>query len=385
MHAIFIRPPGAVLRGAPRRASSAALTLDLGILGVKHQLGPAAGQIADPQVNRRLRFPIASTALHIPTNLFRLRRAVAAAALLAASDATVAATFSLDDPEQDVVGAIQVAHTASGETLLDIARRHDLGFTEIVAANPGVDPWVPGDGRRVVLPTRFVLPGTRSGIVINLGQMRLFYFPRAQSGEPARVVTHPIGIGVEYDATPLGSSSVVRKAHLPTWHPPESIRKKRAAAGEILPDAVPPGPDNPLGEYALYLGFSTYLVHGTNRPWGIGMRVSGGCIRMYPEDIESLYAQVPVGTPVRIVDESYAVGRLRGVPYLQVFADNRENRAEGESHTPLVQALLARVPRGAIDWDKVMRAAAERRSLALPITPRSPGLESVIEGARSIK
>ena len=298
----------------------------------------------------------------------------------------MAAAFTLEDPEQDVVGAILVTRTAPGETLLDIGRRYDVGFGEMAAANPGVDAWVPGDRRRVVLPTRFVLPpGPRDGIVINLGQMRLFYFPRPQNGEPARVVTHPIGIGVEYDATPLGATSVVRKTRLPTWHPPESIRKKRAAAGEILPESVPPGPDNPLGEYALYLGFSTYLVHGTNRPWGIGMRVSGGCIRMYPEDIESLFAQVPVGTPVRIIDAGYAVGRLRGVPYVQVFAGNREGGEEGESHTPLVQALLERVPRGAIDWDKVMRAAAERRNLALPITPRSPSVEAVIKAAEEVK
>jgi L,D-transpeptidase ErfK/SrfK len=293
-----------------------------------------------------------------------------------------AATFPLEDEEQDVVGTIRVTRTGDQDTLLDIARRHGLGFNEIAAANPGVDAWVPGAGRRVVLPTRFVLPpGPRRGIVINLGQMRLFYFPPPGAGEPARVVTHPIGIGVEYDATPLGITKVVRKAHLPTWYPPESIRKKRAAAGEVLPPSVPPGPDNPLGEYALYLGFASYLVHGTNRPWGIGMRVSGGCIRMFPEDIQSLYAQVPVGTPVRIIEQGHAVGRWRGVPYLQVFAAAGDASEEGDTHTPLVEALLARVPRGAIDWDKVMRMVSERRNLALPITPRSPALEAIIDAA----
>jgi L,D-transpeptidase ErfK/SrfK len=309
--------------------------------------------------------------------------ALACAAVLAACLSTASgATFTLDDPEHDVVGAIEVTHTDPGDTLLDIARRHDLGVGEIVAANPGVDPWVPGAGRQIVLPTRFVLPpGPRTGVVINLGQMRLFYFPRPSAGEPARVVTHPIGIGVEYDATPLGLTSVVRKAERPTWHPPESIRRKREAAGEILPASVPPGPDNPLGEYALYLGFSSYLVHGTNRPWGIGMRVSGGCIRMYPEDIASLYPTVPVGTPVRIIDQDYATGRLRGVPYVQVFADTRPDSGEGSTHTPLVETLTATVPRGAIDWDKVMRAVSERRNLALPITPRSPTVEQVIEAA----
>jgi L,D-transpeptidase ErfK/SrfK len=111
------------------------------------------------------------------------------------------------------------------------------------------------------------------------------------------------------------------------------------------------------------------------------MRVSGGCIRMFPEDIESLYAQVPVGTPVRIIEQSHAVGRWRGVPYLQVFGAAGGSNEAGETHTPLVEALLARVPRGAIDWDKVMRMVSERRNLALPITPRSPGLEAIIEAA----
>jgi L,D-transpeptidase ErfK/SrfK len=306
----------------------------------------------------------------------------AAACLLAVAAHAGAATFQLEAADQDVVGTIQVTHTRPGETLLDIARRHGLGYNEITAANPGVDAWVPGDGRRVVLPTRFVLPpGPRVGMVINLGQMRLFYYPRAEAGEATTVVTHPIGIGVEYDATPLGSTRVVRKAHLPTWYPPDSVREKRAAAGEILPASVPPGPDNPLGEYALYLGFTSYLVHGTNRPWGIGMRVSGGCIRMYPENIASLYPQVPPGTPVRIIEQGYAVGRLRGVPHVQVYANAPAAAEEGESHTPLVEALLAGVPRGAIDWDKVMRAASERRNLALPVTPRSPNVEAVIDAA----
>lgn len=313
------------------------------------------------------------------------RRWIAAlpcALALAAACSGHAATFELSDVGQDVVGAIQVTRTGQDQTLLDIARRHGLGFGEITAANPGLDPWVPGVGKRVVLPTRFVLPpGARHGIVINLGQLRLFYFVPARGGELARVVTHPLGIGVDYDATPLGRTRVVRKAHLPTWYPPESIRKKRAQAGEILPASVPPGPDNPLGEYALYLGFASYLVHGTNRPWGIGMRVSGGCIRMYPEDIASLYAQVPVGTPVRIVDLGYAVGRLRGVPYLQVFAANGKEAETGLDHTPIVETLLAQVPAGAIDWDRVARLASGRRGLAVPITPRAPSLEALLQAA----
>jgi L,D-transpeptidase ErfK/SrfK len=232
----------------------------------------------------------------------------------------------------------------------------------------------------VVLPAQFVLPGgPRTGVVINLEQMRLFYFP--QNGANAgRVLTHPIGVGVEYGATPLGSTRVIRKAVDPTWRPPQSIRAARAAAGEILPEVVPPGPDNPLGRHALYLGFTGYLVHGTNRPWGIGMRVSGGCIRLYPEDIESLYPQVPPGTPVRIVSEPFAVGLLRGMPYVQVFA-RPEPDAGNRSYTPLIEALIRAAPSAALDWDRVLRTAREQRALATPVGRGAPTLEQLISGA----
>jgi L,D-transpeptidase ErfK/SrfK len=291
-----------------------------------------------------------------------------------------AASFALPPRGDDLVGELGVVVAREQDTLLDIARRHDLGFNEIAAANPDIDPWLPGAGARVVLPAQFVLPaGPRAGIVINLEQMRLFYFPET-GASTGRVVTHPIGVGVEYGATPLGSTRVIRKAIDPTWRPPQSIRAARAAAGEILPEVVPPGPDNPLGRHALYLGFPGYLVHGTNRPWGIGMRVSGGCIRMYPEDIESLYPQVPPGTPVRIVSEPFAVGLLRGMPYVQVFA-RPERDAGNRSYTPLIQALIRAAPGAALDWDRVLRAAKEQRALATPVGRSAPTLEQIIAGA----
>lgn len=306
-------------------------------------------------------------------------RALAAlfALLGIAAQPSAAASFALPQPGDDLVGELAVVVAREQDTLLDIARQHDLGFNEIAAANPDIDPWLPGAGARVVLPSQFVLPaGPRTGIVINLEQMRLFYFI-GTSANGGRVLTHPIGVGVEYGATPLGSTRVIRKAVDPTWRPPQSIRAARAAAGEILPEVVPPGPDNPLGRHALYLGFPGYLVHGTNRPWGIGMRVSGGCIRMYPEDVESLYPQVPLGTPVRIVSEPFAVGRSRGMPYLQVFA--RPERDEGNrSYTPLIEALIRAAPGAALDWDRVLRTAKEQRALATPVGRGAPSLQEVI-------
>jgi L,D-transpeptidase ErfK/SrfK len=299
---------------------------------------------------------------------------------IAAPPTAAAASFAVPPPGDDLVGELAVVVAREEETLLDIARRHDLGFNEIAAANPDIDPWLPGAGARVVLPSQFVLPaGLRAGIVINLEQMRLFYFPDT-GANAGRVLTHPIGVGVEYGATPLGSTRVIRKAVDPTWRPPSSIRAARAAAGEILPEVVPPGPDNPLGRHALYLGFPGYLVHGTNRPWGIGMRVSGGCIRMYPEDIESLYPQVPPGTPVRIVSEPFAVGLLRGAPYLQVFA-RPERDVGNRSYTPLIEALIRAAPGAALDWDAVLRTAKAQRALATPVSRGAPTLEQLIANA----
>jgi L,D-transpeptidase ErfK/SrfK len=311
----------------------------------------------------------------LATSFVRLGAALACGAALTLRAA--AADYPLPAPGDNLIGELRVTLARADETLLDIARRHDLGFNEIAAANPGIDPWLPGADARVVLPTQFVLPpGARTGIVINLAQMRLFYFP----DRSPRVITHPLGVAAEFGATPLGSTSVVRKAVDPPWRPPQSIRAARAAAGEILPQVVPPGPNNPLGRHALYLGFAGYLVHGTNRPWGIGMRVSGGCIRLYPEDIESLYPEVPVGTPVRIVDGPFAVGLRNRAPYVQVFAQP-DRAASGRTYTPLVEALLRVAPNTTLDWDRVLRAAKEQRALPVPVGKGAPTLEQVIAGA----
>ena len=311
----------------------------------------------------------------LAAGLPRLAGALASAAALMC--AAAAAEYPLPAPGSDLVGELRVTAAREDQTLLDIARHHDLGFNEITAANPGVDPWLPGAGTRVVLPLQLVLPsGRRAGIVINLAQMRLFYFPRGSS----RVITHPLGVAAEFGATPLGSTSVVRKAVDPAWHPPASIRAARAAAGETLPEVVPPGPNNPLGRHALYLGFAGYLIHGTNRPWGIGMRVSGGCIRLYPEDIESLYPALPVGTPVRIINEPFAIGRRDGLPYVQAFSQPDRDRA-GRSYTPLVEALLRAAPDAALDFDRLLRVAREQRALPVPVSKDAPTLEQLIARA----
>ncbi len=220
-----------------------------------------------------------------------------------------AEVFDLPADGDDLVGAITTVTARANDTLLDIARRHGLGYEDIVNANPGVDTWLPGEGTAVVLPTRYVLPaGPRKGVVLNLAEYRMYYYPEVPEGEPAVVMTYPISIGRMDWETPLGRTSIISKVRNPSWYPPESIRAEHAAEGDPLPRIVPPGPENPLGEYAMRLGLPGYLIHGTNRPAGVGMRVTHGCIRMFPEDIDYLFGRVDISTPVRIINEPVKVG-----------------------------------------------------------------------------
>jgi L,D-transpeptidase ErfK/SrfK len=247
------------------------------------------------EVRGRLRIPAVIRAVAV----------VAATALAAPARAEV---YELP-PAGDVIGAVTHVESRAADTLLDIGRRHGLGYEEIVRANPGIDPWLPGAGTRVVLPTRYILPpGPRRGLVLNLPEYRMYYFPEPEPGEPALVMTYPVSIGRMDWATPLGLTRVVSKVVNPAWYPPESVRAEHAADGRPLPRIVPPGPDNPLGSRAMRLGLPSYLIHGTNRPAGVGMRVTHGCIRMFPEDIEFLFERVKVDTPVRILNEPVKLG-----------------------------------------------------------------------------
>jgi L,D-transpeptidase ErfK/SrfK len=208
------------------------------------------------------------------------------------------------DRRTRVVGEVQVTRARHEDSLASISRAYDLGYDELVEANPGVDEWFPGAGTPIVLPTRFRLPDApREGIVLDLAARRLFFFPEARAGEPREVITHPIGIGREGTETPVGATSVISKKVDFAWVVPESIRRESAEAGRPLPERVPPGPDNPMGRFALRLGFPGILIHGTNQPAAVGMSATHGCIRLLPEDIEALFPLVPIGTPVTIVDQ----------------------------------------------------------------------------------
>jgi len=209
----------------------------------------------------------------------------------------------------DVIGAVSTISARHEDTLVDVARRHGLGYEDIVRANPDVNVWVPGEGTEIILPTQYVLPpGKRTGVILNLAEYRLYYFPEPADGESAYVLTYPISIGrMDWD-TPLGLTTVISKATNPTWYPPQSVRDEHAADGDPLPRIVPPGPKNPLGKHAMRLGLPGYLIHSTNRPAGVGMRVTHGCIRMFPEDIEYLFAHIDIKTPVRIINAPVKMG-----------------------------------------------------------------------------
>jgi L,D-transpeptidase ErfK/SrfK len=296
--------------------------------------------------------------------------------------------FVLPDEKTDVVGDVQVVVARYEDTLPDFARRYGLGHDEIVAANPGVDPWLPGDGTRVVLPTQYILPNApREGVVVNLATLRLFYFPKREEGEPQVVVTHPIGIGREGWRTPLGQMRIIQKTENPTWTPPASIRRERAQRGEQLPAVVAAGPDNPLGAYAMRLSRPQYLLHGTNKPFGIGMRVSHGCIQLYPEDIERLFAEVPIGTKVTVVNQPYLVGSRGGEVYLEAHAPLAEDKKRWKgSLKPMEKAIEAEIADGPeiVDWEKAREVALEARGFPMPISPGSPGLEDVVARARRV-
>lgn len=218
-----------------------------------------------------------------------------------------------------VVGNLEVRVAEYEDTFADLGERESLGYLELVHANPDVDPWLPGDGTLVVLPTRYVLPDSpRQGIVINLAEYRLYHFKEGQ------VETYPVGVGTEQNPSPLTRTSVTMRLESPTWYPPETVRREYEAEGEFLPRRIPPGPENPLGPYALQLAERGYLIHGTNKQFGIGMQVSHGCIRMYNRDISQLVWKADKGTPVSIIDEPVKLGVEGEELWIEVHSDNQE-------------------------------------------------------------
>jgi L,D-transpeptidase ErfK/SrfK len=270
------------------------------------------------------------------------------------SQATV---FALPEDAGGLFGREERVVTSYEDTLYEIARRFSLGSEEVVRVNSGVDPWLPGASREIVIPGQRVLPtGPREGIVVNLPEHRLYFYPKAVAGKPRVVYTYPVSIGKMDWRTPLGRTTIAQKRENPSWVPPESVRQEHIANGEPpLPPVVPPGPDNPLGQYAMRLGLAgSYLIHGTNNPIAVGMAVTHGCIRMYPEDIEALFPMVPVGTAVYLVNEPVKIAWVGGKLLLEAHPPVD---AQGQTIAPdvtvfegLLQAALGEAT-VAIHWD----------------------------------
>jgi L,D-transpeptidase ErfK/SrfK len=247
--------------------------------------------------------------------------------------------FPLPTDGSTVIGEDSSVTTVYEDSLPELAQRYSLGYYEIIRANPKVDVWVPGADKHLTLPGRRILPpGPREGIVVNLPEHRLYYFPKPRKGEEPVVITYPVSIGKMDWRTPLGETRIVAKVKNPPWYPPESVRKEHEERGDPLPKVVPAGPDNPLGNFAMRLGVGSgsYLIHGTNNPVAVGMAVTHGCIRMYPEDVAALFPLVPVGTKVRLINEPVKAAWVAGQLLIEVHPPVD---AEGQSIEPDVQVL----------------------------------------------
>ena len=268
------------------------------------------------------------------------------------------------------IGAMQTYTAHDEDTLTSIGQKFDIGYIEIIAANPGIDPWLPGEGTKITIPSRHIVPqGPHEGIVINLATIRLFYFATPE-GTPE---THAIGVGRDGYATPLGSTTVVRKADHPSWY---RTAGERADKPEI-PAIVPPGPDNPLGAYALYLGWPGYLIHGTDDERSVGRLASRGCIRMYAAGIADMFRRVPIGTKVTTVNEGVSFATIDGQLNVSVFP-NPEQADQLEDHNSLVPVVpvgytkkvlaAAGAESGHLNWDLVRAAAEERLGYPVAVT-----------------
>ena len=278
----------------------------------------------------------------------------------------------------DVIGRLAFVKLEKGDTLPDIARHFSLGINAVSAANPGVDIWVPEPGERVILPLSFILPDApRKGIVVNVATMRLFHF-KGDVNSPS-VATYPVGVGTVERPTPTGQMYVYRKTTRPTWHVPVSIAADHRKKGDILPPEVPPGPLNPLGEYALYLSKMGYLIHGTNKPASIGLKATNGCMRLYPENIKMLYSDTPVNTPVAIVNQPYLVGQRNGVLYMEAHKPLEDSGVmELENTYAKLRSIEKKIGR-TLDWNKIKEVQAEARGIPVPIFDMGQGGEKEAE------
>ncbi len=268
--------------------------------------------------------------------------------------------FDLPTGHNNIVGKVQYIKSQVGDNFSRVGRRYDIGYYELVEANPGINPDQTLEiGTKLLIPSQFILPAVpRKGVVINLPELRLYYYPPGEH----TVLTFPVGIGREGWSTPSTLTHIYAKIKDPTWHVPKDIREARAQDGIILPESVPPGPDNPLGFYEFRFAMSgSYLMHGTNDFTGVGRRSSAGCIRLLPEDVEYLYSQVPVNTTVNILNDPYKVGWNEDSLYVEAHLPLQEQQKDmGDTVTPALKLVEnALKQRSAdVDWTNVKKVIA---------------------------
>jgi L,D-transpeptidase ErfK/SrfK len=290
------------------------------------------------------------------------------------------------NPEQNIVGVMANLYSRENDTLSDIARHFGLGYNDITLANPGLDPWILSGNQKVLLPLRFILPdAAHQGIVLNLANMRLFYYPNSL---PGTVITYPVGIGRNGWNTPLGRTEIAAKKVNPSWIVPDSIQREHQILGDPLPKVIQAGPENPLGNYAMPLARSGYLIHGTNKPYGIGMQVSHGCVQMYPEDIEVIFKKVDVGTPVQIVHQPYLATWNQDMLYLEAHPlldhlQNQKKSLQKELRNNLKK--LAAEKQATVDWEKVERILQRSDGIPTPILMNSDDLPELIANSISVQ
>jgi L,D-transpeptidase ErfK/SrfK len=263
--------------------------------------------------------------------------------------------FEIDAQHDDVVGEVQVTLVGKNDTLPDIARRFNVGYEEIVRVLPLAE---------------------RKGIVVNIAAMRIYYFPPVKAGQKQVVYTHPIGIGKVGWSTPEGTTKVVSKVKDPTWRPTASIRAEHKKNGDILPAVVPAGPDNPLGRFKFTLGWPSYLIHGTNKPYGVGLRSSHGCLRLYPEDIEKFFDMVAIGTQVTVVNQPFVFGWRYDELYLQAYDVLEDDKRDWSKSQPklLAKTLTKRIQtelaarKEAVNWAKVAEITKATRGIPVSVS-----------------
>jgi len=271
--------------------------------------------------------------------------------------------------KNDIIGLNTFYTTKHEDTLIEIARIHGISFADILSVNGDMDPWIPGKDNKLLIPKQHILPfGKREGIIINIGDLRLYYFQGNNI-----IKTFPIGIGRSGWETPLGNAIIIDKKENPIWIPPESVREEDPE----LPKVVAAGPDNPLGTRAIYLSMPSYLLHGTNKPYGVGMKVSHGCIRLYPEHIEELYNLVKINTKVNIIDQPVKSGWLNDELFIEVHKLPkyvRENSKSSENNQNLLPLAYEITQKAAgleilkVDWDKVKIAVKEAKGIPVRIS-----------------